>query len=168
MSTKIIQITDLHLNKSKEISTNGINTYNSAKKVLDTIKIKEKDADFNPHLQPSRPRPSSSSSSGARGLARVERRDRAARRGRAHLWRRRARRPPCRAARVGARGIHTAQARRSRSRRCGPARQAGGGGAADAARTCAAASCATVDDLRDGITRRRLARRDALRVWRGC
>ena len=45
MSTKIIQITDLHLNKSKEISTNGINTYNSAKKVLDTIKIKEKDAD---------------------------------------------------------------------------------------------------------------------------
>lgn len=45
MSTKIIQITDLHLNKSKEVITNGINTYNSAKKVLDTIKIKEKDAD---------------------------------------------------------------------------------------------------------------------------
>ena len=45
MSTKIIQITDLHLNESKEVITNGINTYNSAKKVLDTIKIKEKDAD---------------------------------------------------------------------------------------------------------------------------
>ena len=42
MSTKIIQITDLHLNESKEVITNGINTYNSAKKVLDTIKIKEK------------------------------------------------------------------------------------------------------------------------------
>jgi Icc protein len=45
MSTKIIQITDLHLNKSKDLLTNGINTYNSAKKVVDTIKNKEKDAD---------------------------------------------------------------------------------------------------------------------------
>ncbi len=45
MSTKIIQITDLHLNKSKEVLTNGINTYGSAKKVLDIIKNKEKNAD---------------------------------------------------------------------------------------------------------------------------
>ena len=37
MSTKIIQITDLHLNKSKEVLTNGINTYGSAKKVLDIM-----------------------------------------------------------------------------------------------------------------------------------
>ena len=45
MSVKIIQITDLHLNKSKELVVNGVNTYNSANSVLDRIKEDENDAD---------------------------------------------------------------------------------------------------------------------------
>ena len=45
MSVKIIQITDLHLNKSKELIVNGVNTYNSANSVLDRIKEDESDAD---------------------------------------------------------------------------------------------------------------------------
>ena len=45
MSTKIIQITDLHLNKSKDVVSNGINTHESANKVIESIRINEKDND---------------------------------------------------------------------------------------------------------------------------
>lgn len=46
MRTKIIQITDLHLNKSKKTATNGINTYDSANMVLNRIKKFENDIDL--------------------------------------------------------------------------------------------------------------------------
>ena len=45
MSTKIIQITDLHLNKSKEMLSNGINTLDSANMVIQRIMSNEKDMD---------------------------------------------------------------------------------------------------------------------------
>ena len=45
MSTKIIQITDLHLNKSKEMISNGVNTLDSAKMVIEKIRNNEKDMD---------------------------------------------------------------------------------------------------------------------------
>jgi Icc protein len=45
MSTKIIQITDLHLNKSKDVVSNGVNTLESANMVIDSIRINEKDID---------------------------------------------------------------------------------------------------------------------------
>ena len=45
MSTKIIQITDLHLNKSKDIVSNGINTFESASMVIDSIRVNEKNID---------------------------------------------------------------------------------------------------------------------------
>ena len=45
VSTKIIQITDLHLNKSRELLVNGVNTYDSANSVLNEIQNNEKDAD---------------------------------------------------------------------------------------------------------------------------
>ena len=45
MSTKIIQITDLHLNKSKDVVSNGVNTHESANKVIESIRINEKDND---------------------------------------------------------------------------------------------------------------------------
>ena len=45
MSIKIIQITDLHLNKARELEVNGVNTFDSANKVLGKIKKDEKDAD---------------------------------------------------------------------------------------------------------------------------
>ena len=45
MSTKIIQITDLHLNKSKDVVSNGVNTLESANMVIESIRINEKDID---------------------------------------------------------------------------------------------------------------------------
>ena len=45
MSTKIIQITDLHLNKSKDIVSNGVNTFESASMVIDSIRVNEKNID---------------------------------------------------------------------------------------------------------------------------
>ena len=45
MSIKIIQITDLHLNKARELEVNGVNTFDSANKVLGRIKKDENDAD---------------------------------------------------------------------------------------------------------------------------
>ena len=45
MSTKIIQITDLHLNKSKEMISNGVNTLESANMVIERIKNNEKNMD---------------------------------------------------------------------------------------------------------------------------
>ncbi len=45
MSTKIIQITDLHLNKSKEMISNGVNTLDSANMVINKIRNNEEDID---------------------------------------------------------------------------------------------------------------------------
>ena len=45
MSTKIIQITDLHLNKSKDMVSNGVNTLESARMVIESIRINEKNVD---------------------------------------------------------------------------------------------------------------------------
>ena len=45
MSTKIIQITDLHLNKSKDKVSNGVNTFESANMVIESIRINEEDID---------------------------------------------------------------------------------------------------------------------------
>ena len=45
MSIKIIQITDLHLNKARELEVNGVNTFDSANKVLGRIKKDDNDAD---------------------------------------------------------------------------------------------------------------------------
>ena len=45
MATKIVQITDMHLNKSRETNINGINTYDSAMKILKNIKTAEKHTD---------------------------------------------------------------------------------------------------------------------------
>ena len=45
MSTKIIQITDLHLNKSKDMVSNGVNTLESARIVIESIRINEKNID---------------------------------------------------------------------------------------------------------------------------
>ena len=45
MSTKIIQITDLHLNKSKDKVSNGVNTFESANMVIESIRINEKNID---------------------------------------------------------------------------------------------------------------------------
>ena len=42
MGTKIIQITDLHLNKSKDKVSNGVNTFESANMVIESIRINEK------------------------------------------------------------------------------------------------------------------------------
>ena len=45
MSTKIIQITDLHLNKAKDMVSNGVNTLESASMVIESIRINEKNVD---------------------------------------------------------------------------------------------------------------------------
>ena len=45
MSTKIIQITDLHLNKSKDKVSNGVNTFESANMVIESIRVNEKNID---------------------------------------------------------------------------------------------------------------------------
>ena len=42
MTIKIIQITDLHLNKDKEFMSHGINTFRSAKKIINEILVKER------------------------------------------------------------------------------------------------------------------------------
>ena len=42
MTIKIIQITDLHLNKDKEFMSHGINTFRSAKKIISEISAKER------------------------------------------------------------------------------------------------------------------------------
>tara|TARA_Y100000748_G_scaffold300648_1_gene299454 strand:- start:464 stop:1219 length:756 start_codon:yes stop_codon:yes gene_type:complete len=45
MTIKIIQITDLHLNKDKEFISHGVNTFRSAKKIISEISMKEKNVD---------------------------------------------------------------------------------------------------------------------------
>ena len=46
MIIKIIQITDLHLNKDKGFISHGINTFRSASNIIDEILTKEKDIDY--------------------------------------------------------------------------------------------------------------------------